>query len=1181
MDERMATQSPASTEKMARPRRRWRRWALFGLAGVVVLFLLVVIGGEIVFATDIPRNLVVNALQAQLGLRVSAKSVSTGWLGHTTLRDVTVTLPLADKAFLTIPEAHVQHSTLPWLLITGQMVIHKIASDHVELDVVQDAQGNWNLQQVARMLSHPGSGSGSGGGNSSSGGGPSLPDLQLTDATIMIADDKNRSATITGLSLEGKAQGPLVWQCEAAVAGHLKAAAKIAPGGTWAHEIDLVVWNVQSWISPWVRTWPDSAHLTAQWIGQINGDQLNARVTLQSAQYGHATASGPIEISAADGKATIFPRSLRVRDRGYDATLDDGQIVVDADEVRSVGLALQFAGGRASVDGRAALSNGAASIHAIWRDVMLPAAVTQSGDLSLEFTPTLKEPRLKANLYTHGTVGASTWTAQIIVDGGGKDLQSLSISASAPKLLFQTAGQKTIDLSGFAAEISGSQDNVFSLKEFHLGNGQHIAGAGEYDMRDRSGWVTLDGRDWALPGTSSLVIDVDLKLSMAAQQLHLDKLYLRDGAWEAYAYGDCVLNARKQVNGRVYLMKVAENGLPLRPRLYTPGGSVTSELDLSGTVRPINLTFAGNASGTDVTIGSRSLGALKLAFAGAVHDDPRNLIRIDVESKNINLLGGNWTVGGSWPVEQSALRFNTVSVEHLSLPVLTARDDIQGTLDGKWSVDIKHFSATGITVKGSAQVRDFAIGKSAETPLLSAEQIDIPSIDIESGEANIQSVTAMHSQADQGRASFDLWAEVAHPTRVWISVDAAGWPVRSARFGDALASVGAKGELDTDLAHRSAWGNLDVSADLMLANQSIARLRVNSALSGRAIEAKHIQLLALDGTASGDGSINLDNPLGARADLSWSGADLGRLGGISPRWKDVSGVVDGSLQIHPATTPRPLEPLQVVVHVEPHNVQMAHIKLGAAQMFGYAGTDRFVLDDSLERPSQIAFAGGTINVWGRISKPAKDTFESLLELNLENINLDAVVPEDSKIARTPGSLNGTITIVGEPGSPELTFGEGNLTVSNSDLAEVGAVSFLYNLMHIGHNPKRAEGNGSVDFSIQGSTIFVNALRYFDRGTEIRASGYVDEYAQVPHCWIDITAVGSVRPFQSISLPGLADLDNALGAVQHDALAVRIAGYMDHLNAKDAVHTIPFSSIGHDLQAVIFGDVKSAKGQGSD
>ena len=475
------------------------------------------------------------------------------------------------------------------------------------------------------MLSHPGAGSG--GGNSSGGGhnsGPQLPEMQLTDATLMIADNKNRSATVTGISFEGKSDGPLVWRCEATVPGKLNASAKIAPGGTWAHAVDLSIWNIQSWASPWIKSWPESAHLNAQWVGQINGDQLNARVNVQSAQYGHAQIDGPVEVSAADGKATVLPRRLRLRDRGYEATLDDGRIIVDADQVRTVALAMQFAGGRASVDATAALANGAGSLHAAWKDVTFPTAVTHTGDLSLDFTPTLNEPRIKATLNTRGSIRANAWSAQIVVDGGGKDLKSLSISASAPQLLFQTAGHKTVDLSGLAAEVSEPQDKVFALREFRPGNGQRIAGAGQYDLANKSGWLTLDGRDWTLPGTSSLVIDVDMKLWTTADRLHLSKLYLRDGELETYTEGDYVLNAPRPVNARVYIMKVAPNGPPLRPRMFTPGGSATSELDLAGTVRPINLAFTGNANGSNVTIGPRSLGDLKLAFAGTVHDDAQS-----------------------------------------------------------------------------------------------------------------------------------------------------------------------------------------------------------------------------------------------------------------------------------------------------------------------------------------------------------------------------------------------------------------------------------------------------------------------------------------------------------------------------------------------------------------------------
>jgi hypothetical protein len=171
--------------------------------------------------------------------------------------------------------------------------------------------------------------------------------------------------------------------------------------------------------------------------------------------------------------------------------------------------------------------------------------------------------------------------------------------------------------------------------------------------------------------------------------------------------------------------------------------------------------------------------------------------------------------------------------------------------------------------------------------------------------------------------------------------------------------------------------------------------------------------------------------------------------------------------------------------------------------------------------------------------------------------------------------------VAQLGSGKLAFGQGQLSVFNSDLAGTGPISFLYNLMHVGHNANKPEGMGTVDFSLDGETVNISALRYFDRGTEVRASGYISDAFAAPHCLVQMTAVGSVRPFASISLPGLSDLDNVMGAVQHDALAIKIDGYMDQLNDPGVVKTIAFSSIGNGLQNLLFGDAKSAKGEPSD
>jgi len=412
-------------------------------------------------------------------------------------------------------------------------------------------------------------------------------------------------------------------------------------------------------------------------------------------------------------------------------------------------------------------------------------------------------------------------------------------------------------------------------------------------------------------------------------------------------------------------------------------------------------------------------------------------------------------------------------------------------------------------------------------------------------------------------------------------VDVFSWPVQPPALNDAMAVISAKGTLDTNLKTKTVSGNLDTRADVSWANRPVASVQLASDLLGRRAEVKQIQIKAFKGAGTGQASFDLDHPLDSHAALSWSGVDLSGLGKFAPNLRNLSGLIDGSLQIHPATTPRPLEPLQVSIHVEPHNVQIENIKIGAAQLFGFIGGDRMVLDDSPDQTSQVAMAGGTVSLFGRISKPADDIYQTLLQVTLQNIDLDAIIPRGSKIARTPGVLNGNIIRVAQLGRPDLAFGQGELSVYNTDLAGTGPISALYNLMHVGHNANKPEGNGSIDFNFEGETVIISALRYFDRGTEVRASGYISDTFAAPHCLVQMTAVGSVRPFASISLPGLSDLDNVMGAVQHDALAIRINGYLDHLDDPGVVKAIAFSSIGNDLQNLLFGDAKSAKGQPSE
>src|ERR1700684_4567550 len=93
-------------------KRLWRKI----LIAIAALLVLIFIPAEIILATDLPRNLVISIVEKQFGLRLTAKSLSTGIFGHTTLEDVTATLPLADKAFLEIPTLKLDHTWLPGII---------------------------------------------------------------------------------------------------------------------------------------------------------------------------------------------------------------------------------------------------------------------------------------------------------------------------------------------------------------------------------------------------------------------------------------------------------------------------------------------------------------------------------------------------------------------------------------------------------------------------------------------------------------------------------------------------------------------------------------------------------------------------------------------------------------------------------------------------------------------------------------------------------------------------------------------------------------------------------------------------------------------------------------------------------------------------------------------------------
>ena len=136
----------------AATRGRWLRRLAWTVALLMMLLLLVVICVQLVLWSDYPRRYVVAELEQQLGLRVEAEKLSTTWWGETHLKNVALSLPLGQDAFVRVPQMTVRHTSLIPLLLQRPLVIDALTLNDPALVVRQDRLGRWDIVEVAELL---------------------------------------------------------------------------------------------------------------------------------------------------------------------------------------------------------------------------------------------------------------------------------------------------------------------------------------------------------------------------------------------------------------------------------------------------------------------------------------------------------------------------------------------------------------------------------------------------------------------------------------------------------------------------------------------------------------------------------------------------------------------------------------------------------------------------------------------------------------------------------------------------------------------------------------------------------------------------------------------------------------------------------------------------------------------
>jgi hypothetical protein len=1220
-----------------------RRWTLRLSLALLALLVVATVTVQAVLMTDLPKRIVLGQIQKQLGLKVAAASLRTGWTGNTALRGVTLSLPLADDSFLVVPRMTVRHTSLPVLLLTRSVTIDAIELDQPNLAVRRDAAGRWNVADVAELVARAG-----GKQNQTAGGAPKLPAIRITEGTVVVNDATiGKTQTFTPLNVTGQRDGTLVYRYDARVSDRVSLVGQVAPGAPWKHEVDATLQDVAGWLKPWVARLPDNATVKAEWRGQLNGEgHVEGRLQVAQLRAGDVTARGALMVrDNGDGSVTAEPAGLDVTTGQAalpEVRLASGRVIADGKGVRAERLLVSGIGGQARVDGSYALLTSAGELAAEWTDLVVPKAGLKnlSGALKAELsTPFPGRPQVKARLTTGAMTPDGPFAATLVLDGTGRaGWGEMDWRVTAENLDWN--GNYPLSFDGAVARVETTHKadagRAPILRLLGLEKpGEPVDAAGELDLATGAWKAWLNAGAIDLPRS-----DREMALAFNAwgtrDYVRLEQFYVRVPEIELWSQGWYVFNRPKPVELDVVVAKPNETArrgaaavASIAPGAPAAGddapaaaaeafavGALRAEFHLSGTAAaPRDLELAGKVRAADLRIGGRPLDDVIADVTGHVDN-----ARAAVVTEQLELLKGRWNVEALY---DSHTRGLTVGAKVRDLPAaslaqLAKVGGAQGTIDGDWSIHLP--SVVGgfdrLGMNGSVVATGLKAGAFA------ADRIDART-SLDRGTLYVNDVRMTRhltrpvapddeAPATDGRIDASAKVSLRRPSQFTVAFMARDWPVRvdsmwvDVSGGTEQLAIDVDAPAEPDAADRlkmipptlAARGKLALTARVTAGRGTeLARADVQAALNGRELDLQTLRVQTAGGFVEGRALLDADYPLGSTARVEWRALDSLMLADLFPAAVGLGGTYSGSLDVKPATdTRRGLEPLAISLDVVPENGRYRDVEFGEMRLRGYTNLERLVLADLTDTPSELHVAGGVIQLWGRLSShEANDTravVSTQVTAVLKDLSLDQIVKTGKPDADPmPGRLNGRLMLIGstrplrETGLVETEevpaalerlsksiSAQGKVELSQSDLANVDAFAALYNLMSLGQDMHAPTGSGSAEVRMEGGALHVNNLRYYNRGTEIRAMASIDEIWRLPKSPLTGTAVGNARPFSEVKLPLFSTFDRVLTLAQPTGVA--IGGTVDN----PRVRPTAFDDVGDAMKAFVIGDARKATGK---
>jgi hypothetical protein len=373
--------------------RRWASRLMALLIAVVALMVLVGLVVTVVLRSDLPRSIAESTATSVLNLDVSIGGLAVGWMGGVEIRELAVRLPEPDgdegPLVAEVPRVEAKLSPLPLLVLNvlagGNPLPDSITVESPTIYLTQADDGTWTLPRAARLA-----GSGGGANDPDSAGGrislPDLPDLLVTDGTLVVRDNTGNTRRAEGLAVSVTHPTPLALHASVTLPEHLTLEARLLPAGGPDHRIALTATGFDDLLAPFLAGLP-THEINATWDGTFADDggiEGTLRLAAGSSVMDYGLA-GDVRVDAGAGvvvrpdglTATNLPTVGEVTVRGGVLRAGiAGQAPVVADHVLVETLDGRVLLREAAFDPAALTGSAAVSFE----DVVLPGGGPTSGD---------------------------------------------------------------------------------------------------------------------------------------------------------------------------------------------------------------------------------------------------------------------------------------------------------------------------------------------------------------------------------------------------------------------------------------------------------------------------------------------------------------------------------------------------------------------------------------------------------------------------------------------------------------------------------------------------------------------------------------------------------------------------------------------------------------------------------